>query len=430
MTTEIRVSVRNSSEAGGTALTPFFAGFHDNSFDVYDLGGVASAGLEALAEDGNNAVITAELMAADADAQAVNVAGSRGPIASRELATATLMVDGASNGYLGVASMLLPSNDAFIGTANALKLFDENGEFLGAQAVNFDGSRVRDAGTEVNTELDAAFINQTAPNTGITENGVITVHPGFNGSAGNPVGEGDQIILGGTNAFGEFIDPTAADFTLTDAQVALLHVNEVNRYDGGNGRDLFRGGAEDDIVSGNNGNDRLFGGDGWDELSGGNGRDLLRGDAGNDILDGGDSNDRLFGGDGNDDLYGGNGRDRLFGNDGADNLSGDGNNDALFGGDGNDVLNGGRGNDNLIGGDDADIFVFAENYDADNIRDFSQEDGDRLAFNIDGVETYSDALAYASDERAGVRFDFGDGDTLLVRDLEVADLSANDFFFA
>lgn len=175
MTTEIRVSVRNTSDTGGTALTPFFAGFHDNSFDIYNLGEAASAGLEALAEDGNNNVIVEELLAADADAQATNVAGPRGPIGARELATAIVDVDAASNNYLGVASMILPSNDAFIGTANALKIFDEEGNFLGAQAVNFTGASVRDAGTEVNTELDAAFINQTGPNTGETEGGVITL---------------------------------------------------------------------------------------------------------------------------------------------------------------------------------------------------------------------------------------------------------------
>ena len=54
MTTELRISIRNTSDIGGTALTPLFSAFHDNSFDVYDLGGTASAGLEALAEDGNN----------------------------------------------------------------------------------------------------------------------------------------------------------------------------------------------------------------------------------------------------------------------------------------------------------------------------------------------------------------------------------------
>lgn len=430
MTTEIRVSLRNTSDTGGTALTPLFAGFHDNSFDVYDLGGTASAGLEALAEDGNNAVIAEELIAADADAQSVNVAGPRGPIAARELATATVMVDGLSNGYLGVASMLLPSNDAFIGTANALKLFDADGNFLGAQTVAFNGDSVRDAGTEVNTELDAAFINQTGPNTGITENGVITVHPGFNGSLGNPVGEGDQIILGGTNAFGEFIDPVAADFTQPGAEVALLHVNVVNRVDGTNRRDIFQGGEEDDIVDGNGGRDYLSGGAGWDELYGGRGRDVLNGGAGNDILDGGNGRDKLIAGAGNDDLFGGAGRDLLFGNDGADNLSGGTGRDILLGGDGNDVLDGGRGRDKLFGGDDSDVFVFAQDSSRDVVFDFDQSEGDRLAFNIEGVETAEDALSYASDVRGGVRFDFGRGDALTVLHLDVADLTADDFFFA
>lgn len=430
MSTEVRVSLRNTSDTGGTALTPLFAGFHDNSFDVYDLGAAASPGLEALAEDGNTAVIIDELVAADADAQSLIVAGPRGPIGARELATATIMLDELSNNYLAVASMILPSNDAFIGTANALKLFDEDGAFLGGQLVNFTGDRVRDAGTEVNTELDAAFINQTGPNTGMTEDGVITVHPGFNGSFGNPVGEGDQIILGGTNAFGETVDPIAADFTLPDAQVALLWVNTVARHDVTDGNDLIRGGAEDDIVEGSSGRDRLFGGDGWDDLSGGNGRDVLNGGSGNDILDGGDSADRLFGGTGNDDISGGNGNDRAFGGAGADNIYGDGGFDILFGGDGNDVLNGGRGRDLLTGGEGADVFVFADNYGADSARDFSLADGDRVWLNVEGADTFDAAISYASDTSRGVLFDFGDGDTLTLRDVAVADLGADDFLFA
>jgi len=428
MTTEIRVSVRNTSDSGGTALTPFFAGFHDNSFDVYNLGEAASPGLEALAEDGNNSIIADELLAADADGQFTNVAGQRGPIAARELASAVVAVDALSNNYLGVASMLLPSNDAFIGTANALKIFDDSGAFLGAQSVNFTGARVRDAGTEVNTERDAAFINQTAPNTGETENGVITVHPGFNGSAGNP--DGEQIILGGVNAFGETVDPIAADFTLPDAEVALLHVNEVARFDGGNGRDFYRGGREDDIVNGNGGNDVIFGRSGWDEIYGGDGIDRLFGNRGNDLLDGGAGRDRLFGGNGDDDLFGGTGRDNLHGGSGNDNLFGGEDNDRLFGSNGNDVLNGGTGNDILRGGNDADIFVFATGYDRDTVQDFDASEGDRLAINIEGIDTFEDAIGYATDVRRGVEFDFGDGDTFLVRRVDVADLSAEDFFFA
>jgi len=47
---------------------------------------------------------------------------------------------------------------------------------------------VNDAGTEVNDELpmNTAFFGQMTPNTGADENGVATIHPGFNapGSGG------------------------------------------------------------------------------------------------------------------------------------------------------------------------------------------------------------------------------------------------------
>lgn len=427
MTTELRISVRNTSDIGGTALTPVFSAFHDNSFDIYDLGGTASAGLEALAEDGNNSVFAAELAAADADGQSVNVAAARGPIAAGELASAVLDVDGVSNGYFALASMLLPSNDAFIGTANAQQLFDEEGNFTGPLTLTFDGGNVRDAGTEVNTERDAAFINQTGPNTGETEGGVVTVHPGFNGSVGNP--DGEQIILGGTNAFGEFIDPVRADFTQPGSGIATVHVNTVARQEGGNGRDFLWGGADDDFINGNGGRDVINGYSGWDVLDGGAGRDILNGGSGNDIINGGSGRDILIGGTGDDDLSGDGGRDFLKGGAGADNLDGGRGRDALNGGDGNDVLAGGRGNDALHGGAGEDVFVFGTNDAYDKVFDFDANGGDRLDLNFDGVESYEDALGYAKDTGKGVQFNFGDGDRLLLVGTEVADLAQDDFIF-
>ncbi len=223
----LRITVTNTSPDGGTFLTPFWFGLHNGSFDLGNRGEAASAGLEALAEDGSFDAIAAELTGADAGAVGGAVFGDAGPIATGEVATTLLDVDGASLPYISLAAMLLPSNDAFIGTLNAVELFGEDGDFIGPVTLNFDGSRVYDAGTEVNTELDAAFINQTAPNTGETEGGVITLHPGFNGSVGNPEGEGDKIILGGTNAFGVPIDPVAADFTIDGAQIATVTIEEV-----------------------------------------------------------------------------------------------------------------------------------------------------------------------------------------------------------
>ena len=368
--TELRLTVVNTSEAGGTALTPFWFGLHDGTFDLYDLGAAASAGLEQIAEDGSPAGLNAELTAIDADAVTGAVFGDRGPIAAGEQAETFVQVDGTSATYLDIAAMILPSNDAFVGTANSVLLFDDSGDFVGETVIAFDGGSVRDAGTEVNTEMDAAFINQTGPNTGIDEGGVITVHPGFNGSEGNP--GGDQIILGGTNAFGEFIDPVAADFTRDGAEIATFRINEVNRVEFGRGRDVFEGGAEDDIVSGGRGKDKLYGGDGWDELSGGRGRDMLDGGAGADFLDGG------------------------------------------------------RGRDILTTGEGPDAIFWADGDGFDVVTDF--EANDMLLLDIAAYDTAEAVLAGATETARGVRLDFETGGILL-EDVTLDDLSSDQFAF-
>lgn len=409
MATELRISVQNTSDLGGTAFTPVFLGFHDNSFDIYNLGAAASAGLEALAEDGNNAVIAGELLAADADAQSTNLLGDRGPVAAGERAATTITVDSASNAFFSLASMVLPSNDAFFGTADAVQLFDMAGNFLGAQTLSFDGGSVRDAGTEVNTELDAAFINQTGPNTGVTEGGVVAVHPGFNGSLGNP--GGNQIILGGTNAFGEVIDPIAADFTQPGARIAEVHVNTVNREDGGAGADVLLGGKDDDIFSGGDGTDILFGRLGWD------------------LLDGGDGHDILFAGRGNDEVHGGAGQDILRGGQGSDSLEGGSGNDWLSGGAGDDILSGGSGNDTVRGGGGDDVFMFSDSSGRDVVRGFDRNGNDIVALDVDGIDTFQDVLDVAQEVGARTIFDFGDGDILILQSTGLADLTQADFFF-
>ena len=50
---EVQVTIENLAPADGNFLTPAWVGFHDGTFDVYDLGAPASAALERLAEDGN-----------------------------------------------------------------------------------------------------------------------------------------------------------------------------------------------------------------------------------------------------------------------------------------------------------------------------------------------------------------------------------------
>lgn len=65
--------------------------------------------------------------------------------------------------------------------------------------------------------------------------------------------------------------------------------------EGGEGRDSFRGSADNDVLNGNGGNDRLTGLDGNDVLAGGAGRDVLDGGNGNDtfIFNEGDGRDSI-----------------------------------------------------------------------------------------------------------------------------------------
>jgi Ca2+-binding RTX toxin-like protein len=139
---------------------------------------------------------------------------------------------------------------------------------------------------------------------------------------------------------------------------------------GGEGNDILRGDATDEIFSGGPGDDVLtapgalaalmFGGPGNDQLFGKSLLiDLMAGGPGNDRIGGstlfsvglgGDGADTIVGGRHSDFEVGGRGQDKLVGKAGRDALLGQAGRDAIFGGADSDTLVGGRGRDNLRGG--------------------------------------------------------------------------------
>ena len=273
--TAIRVTVTNTVEEGGTFLTPVWFGFHNGeSFDLFTEGESASTGLERLAEDGSVEGIAAEFLAQTGehgiDGTVLGGNGVPGPIDPGESASFTLDVDPdlVGQGFFTWATMVIPSNDAFFAVPdNALAdpIFDQHGNFIGPLVIERRGSDILDAGTEVNTEEDAAFINQTARDTGIDENGVVTSHPGFNGSVGNP--DATPVnILGGETAPGAVIDPLVGDFTADDDVLLRIEIEQVSVASGGD--DLLNGGAGNDILTGGGGSD-LF------AFSAGTGADII-----------------------------------------------------------------------------------------------------------------------------------------------------------
>lgn len=80
----------------------------------------------------------------------------------------------------------------------------------------------------------------------------------------------------------------------------------------------YIGTSSDDIASGGNLADSMYGYAGNDRLFGEGGNDILSGGIGNDFLNGGTGNDTLYGEDGNDVMVGGLGADKFFGGAGYD----------------------------------------------------------------------------------------------------------------
>jgi serralysin len=143
---------------------------------------------------------------------------------------------------------------------------------------------------------------------------------------------------------------------------------------------------------------------------------LLTG-SGNDTVMGNANDNDVHSGAGNDALHGGAGNDRLYGEAGDDAVGGD-----L----GNDLLDGGSGGDNLTGGAGNDIFHYAAGYGLDTVTDFSRAEGDRIDV-ASIVRSFADAISHAHQNAADTVFDFGSGDSLILKGVDLASLVASDF---
>jgi len=176
------IEVTNKAPMFGTCQTPVWVGIHDGIFDTYDRDMSIREAFERLVEDGNNGPITADFAAAPGTIWDGSV-GS-GPICSGETAYIPFefeMIPGKPL-FFSYASMILPSNDAFVANGNpmAFQVYDMDGNFSPV-TVESTGDMALDGGTEMNDEIpeNTAFFGQTVPNTGVDENGVVLLHPGF-----------------------------------------------------------------------------------------------------------------------------------------------------------------------------------------------------------------------------------------------------------
>ena len=226
--TEIKVEVSNLFAAGGLALTPVWAGFHNGTFDTFDLDSAASSELQALAENGDMSGIRASFAASSTgvDGAVFGPEGFPGApvIEPGEVTSAYFSINNIDSGYFSFLSMLIPTNDAFIGNdrPDQYSLFDMLGKFVGLDILVL-GSQVWDSGTELNTGFGSPFLVGAGAQGRQDENSVVSVH------AGLQILSGGLSIIGGSTPAGYTIDALAADFTAAGFQVARIKISEVTQ---------------------------------------------------------------------------------------------------------------------------------------------------------------------------------------------------------
>ncbi|MCR9201394.1 MAG: spondin domain-containing protein [Planctomycetaceae bacterium] len=193
------VTIENIAPSDGVALTPVWVGFHTGSFDSYNGGLRSLPALERLAEDGNNAVISAQFNdfdpvnggytfvdnsgsqprsrlvrtgdLNDVNRQDATLGGAPllpGDSASQQF---VLLTDG-SNDFFSYASMVLPTNDFFVANGNPTA---------------HDISAILATGGQI------TFLIGT-PNGGVNDAG--TEREDFGTSAGNPLFPGRNLPAG------------------------------------------------------------------------------------------------------------------------------------------------------------------------------------------------------------------------------------------
>lgn len=178
----VTITVENNSPANGFGLTPVWLGIHDGSFDVFETGlsseVPARDGITQIAELGATGPISARFASEQPSGVDTTLAQpATGAFLGGSSATTTLNVgDSSVNRFFNYASMVVPTNDLFIGNDNALELFDASGNFLGNRTILVFGSDVYDNGSEVNDFSNGpAFVPGVDATGGIRENGVVTL---------------------------------------------------------------------------------------------------------------------------------------------------------------------------------------------------------------------------------------------------------------
>ncbi|GAM74025.1 hypothetical protein JCM19241_5221 [Vibrio ishigakensis] len=178
-------------------MSPLAVLTHNSDFMLFEVGQSASVALEQLAEEGSNA----ELIAfSQSDENVIQGIAGNGLLLPGNSDEVTISVDVDEEGYLSVASMLVNTNDAFVGeTGLSLKDMEVGESFQ----MNMN---VWDAGTELNDELASTIPGPAAGGEGFNadrnDDDVVTFHSGV-------ISSDDSLASSALDATHRFLNPGA-----------------------------------------------------------------------------------------------------------------------------------------------------------------------------------------------------------------------------
>lgn len=170
---KVSVTIENLAPQNSISFAPLRFGFHNGSFDAFNIGETAGQPIISVAEGGSGADWFPAFLAADPSAVLGSAGGALTPGATAT--SMTFLVDTMVNPFFTFASMVIPSNDYFIGNDNPMlyRLFDNSGNLLISQ-IDQQAGQIWDAGSEVTDPLAAAFLVIGNNDLRTPENGVVS----------------------------------------------------------------------------------------------------------------------------------------------------------------------------------------------------------------------------------------------------------------
>lgn len=159
-TVQVRVMVENLAPTNSVAFAPLRIGFNNGTYDSFNVNTTATAPIISIAEGGGGGDWFPAFMAAQPSATLGTVVPSpAGPLVPGATASAVFTVDSMVNQFFTFGSMVVPSNDYFIGndSPTEFRLLDSAGN-LQINTITQFGRDIWETGSEADSVAGSAFL--------------------------------------------------------------------------------------------------------------------------------------------------------------------------------------------------------------------------------------------------------------------------------